>query len=111
MKNVRVILFFCIAVGFVACSTKTPQQIKDSVTLADGTVSGSFDESTGITTFKGIPFAAPPVGDLRWKAPQPVEPWEGVKRCILTPHQHVAICQVLNCSNFLINIIPKPTKT
>jgi para-nitrobenzyl esterase len=81
MKNVRVILFFCIAVGFGACSTKTPQQIKDSVTLADGTVSGSFDESTGIITFKGIPFAAPPVGDLRWKAPQPVEPWEGVKQC------------------------------
>ena len=32
-----------------------------------------------LTVFKGIPFAAPPVGDLRWKAPQPVQPWEGVK--------------------------------
>ncbi len=32
-----------------------------------------------ITVFKGVPFAAPPVGDLRWKAPQPVRPWEGVK--------------------------------
>ncbi len=29
--------------------------------------------------FKGIPFAAPPVGDLRWKAPQPVVPWEGIR--------------------------------
>ena len=29
--------------------------------------------------FKGIPFAAPPVGELRWKAPQPVIPWEGVR--------------------------------
>jgi para-nitrobenzyl esterase len=34
----------------------------------------------GMTIFKGIPFAAPPVGDLRWKAPAPVEPWTGVKK-------------------------------
>ncbi len=34
-----------------------------------------------ITSFKGIPFAAPPVGDLRWKAPQPEESWNGVKEC------------------------------
>jgi len=81
MKNLRVILFLGIALVFGACSTQSPKLIKDSVMLADGTVSGSFDESTGITTFKGIPFAAPPVGDLRWKAPQPVEPWEGVKEC------------------------------
>ncbi len=33
-----------------------------------------------LTIFKGIPFAAPPVGDLRWKAPQPVQPWSGVKQ-------------------------------
>jgi para-nitrobenzyl esterase len=36
----------------------------------------------GIGEFKGIPFAAPPVGDLRWKAPQPVQPWQGVKRTV-----------------------------
>ena len=30
--------------------------------------------------FKGIPFAAPPVGDLRWKAPAPSKPWTGVKK-------------------------------
>jgi para-nitrobenzyl esterase len=34
----------------------------------------------GIASFKGVPFAAPPVGDLRWKSPQPVSPWEGVKK-------------------------------
>ena len=34
-----------------------------------------------ITAFKGVPFAAPPVGDLRWRAPQPVIPWEGEREC------------------------------
>ena len=36
--------------------------------------------SSGIVSFKGIPFAAPPIGDLRWRAPQPVNPWSGVKK-------------------------------
>lgn len=36
--------------------------------------------SDGLTVYKGIPFAAPPVGDLRWRAPQPLQPWKGVKQ-------------------------------
>ena len=48
------------------------------VNVAQGTLEG-LNES-GIKTFKGIPFAAPPVGDLRWKAPQPVEKWQGVRQ-------------------------------
>lgn len=38
-------------------------------------------EYAGITQFRGIPFAAPPVGDLRWKAPQDAQGWEGVREC------------------------------
>lgn len=34
----------------------------------------------GVNVYKGVPFAAPPVGDLRWKAPQPVLPWKGVRQ-------------------------------
>jgi para-nitrobenzyl esterase len=44
-----------------------------------GQVSGY--KSGDITIFKGIPFAAPPVGDLRWKAPQPAKSWTGVLKC------------------------------
>ncbi len=34
----------------------------------------------GVASFKGIPFAAPPIGELRWKAPQPLLPWQGVRK-------------------------------
>lgn len=44
-----------------------------------GQVSGTESSDASVHIFKGIPFAAPPVGDLRWKAPQPVMPWAGVK--------------------------------
>ena len=47
------------------------------VSVSGGYVSG-FVTDEGVNVFKGIPFAAPPVGDLRWSAPAPVVPWEGV---------------------------------
>ncbi|MFM1756115.1 MAG: hypothetical protein RL621_1057 [Bacteroidota bacterium] len=53
---------------------------KPTVTTNAGKVAG-FKEGN-INVFKGIPFAAPPVGELRWKAPQPIKPWSGVKDCI-----------------------------
>ena len=34
-----------------------------------------------ITVFRGVPYAKPPVGALRWKAPQPAEDWTGVRKC------------------------------
>ncbi|HTS54506.1 MAG TPA: carboxylesterase family protein, partial [Burkholderiales bacterium] len=45
------------------------------VKVTGGTVSGTAEN--GISIFKGVPFAAPPVGDMRWKAPAPVKPWSG----------------------------------
>lgn len=44
----------------------------------NGLVEGTLEES-GIRTFKGVPFAAPPTGDLRWREPQPVQNWQGVR--------------------------------
>jgi para-nitrobenzyl esterase len=48
------------------------------VTTDTGAVAGAVDPA-GIRVFKGIPYAAPPVGDLRWKEPQPVAPWTGTR--------------------------------
>ncbi|HEX5227121.1 MAG TPA: carboxylesterase family protein [Bryobacteraceae bacterium] len=53
--------------------------ISDPVKTSDGQLSGA-TASNGVRAFKGIPFAAPPVGELRWKAPQPVEKWKGVRK-------------------------------
>jgi len=44
-----------------------------------GAIEGVYDAKTGIQSYLGIPYARPPVGDLRWQAPQPVVPWPGVK--------------------------------
>ncbi|WP_440134741.1 carboxylesterase/lipase family protein [Chitinophaga sancti] len=51
----------------------------DLIRVDGGTISGT--HAGDIHIYKGIPFAAPPVGDLRWKAPQPVIPWSGTKQC------------------------------
>ncbi|MBN2635797.1 MAG: carboxylesterase family protein [Prolixibacteraceae bacterium] len=73
MKN----LTFLIAIFLLftwGCETPLePGQAKVEQGIVQGTV------TDGLTIYKGIPFAAPPVGDLRWKAPQPAEKWEGVK--------------------------------
>ncbi|MBR6350516.1 MAG: carboxylesterase family protein [Lachnospiraceae bacterium] len=48
-----------------------------------GIVVGASAADPRIISFKGIPFAAPPVGENRWRAPQPVIPWEGEKECFV----------------------------
>jgi para-nitrobenzyl esterase len=53
--------------------------IKQPVKTADGLISGTPGKEPGVTAFKGIPFAAPPVGNLRWKAPEPAAKWTGVR--------------------------------
>lgn len=81
MKTKLIYFLFGVLLVFVSCSSQKQDLIKDVVTIQNGQLSGSYDETSGITAFKGVPFAAPPVGELRWKAPQPVESWEGVKEC------------------------------
>ena len=53
---------------------------RDVVQVSGGSLSAAADSPAALRAFTGIPFAAPPLGDLRWKAPQPVIPWRGVRR-------------------------------
>jgi para-nitrobenzyl esterase len=54
--------------------------ILDPVSTDSGLISGTTGTSREIRVYKGIPFSAPPVGQLRWRAPQPVASWEGVRK-------------------------------
>jgi para-nitrobenzyl esterase len=65
------------ALSAVAAATVAPAAPPVAVTDA-GAVQGSI--SDGVTSWKGIPFAAPPVGDLRWREPQPVARWSGIRQ-------------------------------
>ena len=72
MKKLAILLLSAVAAA-VSCTQAEPGQVK----VTGGWIQGEVTED--LTIYKGIPFAAPPVGDLRWKAPQPVQPWEGVR--------------------------------
>src|SRR5215470_12342731 len=53
---------------------------QDRVKIANGLLEGVSDKSSGVRSFKGIPFAEPPIGDLRWKPPQPVKNWQDARK-------------------------------
>jgi para-nitrobenzyl esterase len=54
--------------------------LPETVKVEGGLVQGTMED--GLKVYRGIPFAAPPVGDLRWRAPQPAAPWEGVRQAV-----------------------------
>ena len=61
-------------------ATEAQGQLLLKTHVETGDVEGIVD-GTDLAVFKAIPYAAPPVGDLRWKAPQPAKAWEGVRVC------------------------------
>lgn len=52
------------------------------VKVEGGRIRGTYGGNQAVSVFKGVPYAAAPVGNLRWKEPQPVVPWEGVKEAV-----------------------------
>lgn len=63
-----------------AVDVKSPEAT-EVVTVAQGDLTGVYNEDKSVEVYAGIPFAAPPVGDLRWKEPQPPANWDGVRVC------------------------------
>jgi para-nitrobenzyl esterase len=69
---------FVVLIALFALAVSASAQVQ--VRTRDGVVEGTTVQGTGIRVFKGIPYAAPPVGNLRWQPPQPAAPWQGVKK-------------------------------
>jgi para-nitrobenzyl esterase len=66
---------FILAIAAIAMTaTVAPAAVQ----VEQGLLEGSTED--GLTVYRGIPFAAPPVGDLRWRAPQPPAKWQGVRQ-------------------------------
>src|SRR5881628_1358501 len=66
-----------LVAGIANASAGIPEQVRIETGLIAGTVSTS---QPSVRVFKGIPFAAAPLGDNRWRAPQPAAKWDGVRK-------------------------------
>ncbi len=76
MKKNLLCCLLCACIMLKISAQQTSANISLQVKTLNGVVEGV--NESGVRTFKGVPFAQPPVGDLRWKAPQPVKNWKGI---------------------------------
>ena len=74
------IAMIAIAAAVVVTTTYVKAMVPEQVKIDSGTVAGTISGQPTVRVFKGIPFAAPPLGENRWKAPQPVAKWDGVRK-------------------------------
>jgi para-nitrobenzyl esterase len=83
-KSIPILQVFVLITLFNMLITNSIAQHTDSfpvqAKIENGTIDGLYDTRTGLQLYLGVPFAKPPVGSLRWKAPQPLENWTGVKQ-------------------------------
>jgi para-nitrobenzyl esterase len=80
MKRIRthVLLSTLILVLMLNGNAQNNNGFAVQAKVENGMIEGLYDTKSGLQVYLGIPFAKPPVGDLRWRAPQSVENWNGV---------------------------------
>jgi len=77
MRSTVLIAFFC-AVSATTTFSQTNNYFAVQTKIENGIIEGNYDTKTGMQFYFGVPFAKPPVGPLRWKAPQPLDNWKTV---------------------------------
>jgi len=75
LRRTTLLALFVVFATFSAVATLA----QNDVTVSAGTLHGVTNSDNSVRIFKNVPFAAPPTGDLRWKAPQPPKKWSGVR--------------------------------
>src|SRR6266702_8790577 len=73
-------MLFALMLGMHAAQAEQLRHVQ--VRTTNGVLEGVVSPDGKVRTFKGIPYAAPPVGPLRWKPPQPAPPWTGVRTAV-----------------------------
>ena len=71
-------LMAAILLFIISANAQTINTFGVQTKIENGTIEGAYDTKSGLQMYFGIPFAKPPVGDLRWKAPQPLDNWKDV---------------------------------
>ena len=75
----KTLLLSVLALALAACQSAPNNPV---LTIEGGQIQGVvLEDVPGVYVYRGIPYAAPPIGENRWKAPQPVVPWDGVRVC------------------------------
>jgi para-nitrobenzyl esterase len=89
-KLLTVLFMFFLSIGIILSGCRkqeeevvAPEPLSDPLKIDIGYISGTLigDVDHPIRAYRGIPYAAPPVGDLRWKPPQPAAPWDEIRQC------------------------------
>jgi para-nitrobenzyl esterase len=78
MKKTILLISFGLCLAIMA-NAQNNNSFAVQASIENGVIEGNYDTKTGVQTYFGVPFAKPPVGELRWKAPQLLDNWSGVK--------------------------------
>src|SRR5919108_3820701 len=77
MKRLALI---AVALAGLITTAHLRAMVPEQVRIDSGLIAGTTSGQPTVRVFKGIPFAAPPLGENRWKAPQPVAKWDGIRK-------------------------------